>query len=73
MISLSTEGMCFSGRATARLCTGIIDIDLPALVGAAGWYRLLRLCALRHVLTHHNGIVDEVTKAATDGWYRRRS
>lgn len=43
---------------SATLYMNHLGIDMPALVGAAGWDRLLLLYGLRHVLIHNNGIVD---------------
>lgn len=36
-----------------------LDVDLPGLLGSDGWETLLTSAAMRHVLVHNSGIIDD--------------
>ena len=42
----------------AGLYTAHLAVDLRDLVGQKAWRDLLRIAAMRHVLTHNGGVVD---------------
>lgn len=55
----------------ADLYRSHLGVDLVVLVGVAGWQELLRVAALRHVLVHNAGIVDDRFLAQLPDWPQR--
>lgn len=59
-VSLNGKGAVFQRLDDAAdLYRGHLGVDLPALVGPDGWAHLGRVAAIRHVLVHNAGIVDD--------------
>jgi Zn finger protein HypA/HybF involved in hydrogenase expression len=68
-VSLKGKGNVFQRlNEAAELYRDHLGVDLPSLVGPAGWSDLLRVAAIRHVLVHNAGIVDDRFLAIQRGW-----
>lgn len=48
-----------------------LGVDLPALVALDGWQEMLRVAAIRHVLVHNSGVVDDQFLARLPDWPQR--
>ena len=52
----------------AELYTAHLAVDLRELIGQEAWRDLLRMAAMRHVLTHNGGVVDAKFLEQEPGW-----
>lgn len=55
----------------AELYRTHLDIDLPVLLGTAGWDDLKQVAAMRHVLVHNAGVVDAKFLDRLPDWPQR--
>ena len=58
-VFLAGKGAVFQRlEEAADMYVDHLAIDVRALVGPEAWHDLLRMAAIRHVLTHNSGVVD---------------
>lgn len=71
-VSLQGKGNVFQRLGdAAELYREHLAVDLPALLGADGWEHLNQVAAMRHVLVHNAGIVDDKFLERLPGWPQR--
>ncbi len=71
-VPLKAKGNVFQRLdEAADLYRDHLGVDLRALVGPASWSELLRVAAIRHVLVHNAGIVDDKYLTTQPDWPQR--